>query len=301
MSTSTEIPITLAARNRRKGLLYLMVMAVGWGLNWPAMKFLLSEFPPMTMRCLSGFLAAACAIAVARRRGENLRPPRSQYGPLALFTALNFTAWMGLITVALLWLPASEAAIIAYTLPIWAVLMAWPILGETPTPIRLVALALGFGGVAILFAGQPIATSAAQWPGIVCVLAASILFALGSVLSKRRPLAMPPFAAIGWQVGLGTLPLLILALATETPDWQQVTPLGWAGIVWLATVPVIVAYAAWFQALQLVPASTAAISMLLVPVIGVFTSAIWLGEPLGIRQLAALALTVAGVSLASRT
>jgi drug/metabolite transporter (DMT)-like permease len=86
----------------------------------------------------------------------------------------------------------------------------------------------------------------------------------------------------------------------ETTAWREVTSVGWAGIGWLGTLPVVVAYAAWFRALKLVPASTAATATLLVPVIGVFASALWLGEPLGVRQLLALAMTVGGVALAAR-
>ena len=60
---------------------------------------------------------------------------------------LNVTGWMVLMGLALLWLPASEATLIAYTMPVWASLLAWPVLGERPTLLRAIALVMAFAGV----------------------------------------------------------------------------------------------------------------------------------------------------------
>ena len=110
---------------------------------------------------------------------------------------------------------------------------------------------------------------------------------------------MPPIAGVAWQALLGTLPLLVLA-GFEHPDWGKVTLLGGLGCLYAATIPNTVAYLAWFRALRLLPASTAAIGVLLAPMVGVFSSAALLGEPLGARQLVALAMTVGGIALAAR-
>jgi drug/metabolite transporter (DMT)-like permease len=88
--------------------------------------------------------------------------------------------------------------------------------------------------------------------------------------------------------------------AFEPQDWSLVTPLGWLALLYCATVPMVVAYIAWFRALKLLPAATAAIGTLIAPVVGVTGSALLLGEPLGARQLAALALTLGGMALAVR-
>ncbi len=94
----------------------------------------------------------------------------------------------------------------------------------------------------------------------------------------------------------------MLALAAfEHPLWARVTPLGWAGLAYVAIIPLTVAYLAWFRALRLLPASTAATGVLLAPMVGVFASAALLGEPLGPRQLLALAMTLTGVGLAARS
>jgi drug/metabolite transporter (DMT)-like permease len=292
-------PVKAMASARVRGLGLVLLTACAWGFNWPVAKFLLSELPPFTMRatCFSG--AVVFAFILAASRCEALVPPRAQRGRLALFALLNFGAFAVLTTIALVWLTASEAVIVTYTLPIWAVLLAWPVLGERPTVQHSAAIALGVGGVALLVGVGQVHVDPHELPGAACALGAAVLFGLGAVIAKRRPLAMPPIAGVAWQALLGTLPLLALA-GFEHPDWGRVTLWGWLGCVYAATMPNTVAYLAWFRALRLLPASTAAIGVLLAPMIGVFSSAALLGDPLGARQLVALAMTVGGIALAAR-
>jgi probable blue pigment (indigoidine) exporter len=212
---------------------------------------------------------------------------------------MNYGAFVVLTTFALVWLPASEAVIITYTLPIWAVLLAWPVLGERPTLLNGAAVVLGLGGVALLVGIGEVQGNPHRMLGAACGLAAAMLFGLGTVIAKRRPLALPPITGPAWQILLSAFPLLLLA-GFEHPDWGKVTALGWLGCAFSATLPYTIAYLAWFGALRRLPASTATIGVLLAPVIGVFASAALLGDPLGPRQVVALVLTVGGIALAAR-
>ncbi len=282
----------------------LAVTACSWGFNWPVSKFLLGELPPFEMRTLCCGGGAAFAFALAAARGEALIPPRHQWGRLIAFALMNYGAFTILTTLALFWLPASEAVIVTYTLPIWAGALAWPMLGERPTPARVAAMALGLGGVALLVTGQTAAApqpGGASWTplaGVLCGLTAAWVFALGTVVAKRTPLAMPPVAGVAWQATLGTIPVALLML-TEHPRLGTITGLGWGAIAYVAVLPMTVAYLTWFRALRLLAANTAATGVLLAPAIGVFASALLLGETLGWHQLGALGVTLAGVALAA--
>ncbi|MDE2006583.1 MAG: DMT family transporter [Rhodospirillales bacterium] len=277
----------------------LAVTACSWGFNWPVSKYLLSVLPPFAMRTLCCGAGAGFAFALAAARREPLWPPADQWGRLIAFALMNYGAFTILTTLSLYWLPASEAVIITYTLPIWAGALAWPMLGERPTPARIAAMALGLGGVALLVGGAGVAASWAQLPGALCGLGSAWIFALGTVVAKRRPLAMPPVAGVGWQATLGTLPVAVLAVF-ETVHLGAMPAIAWGAIGYVAVLPMVLAYLTWFRALKLLPANTAATGVLLAPAIGVFASAALLGEPLGPRQLGALAMTLAGVALAAR-
>ncbi len=108
----------------------LLVTALGWGSNWPLLKLILAEMPPFAARGWAGMLAAAALVLAARVTRVKLAVPRGMGGRLVLYSLLNVTAWMGITTVAMVWLLATEGAIAAYTMPIWAALLAWLVLGE---------------------------------------------------------------------------------------------------------------------------------------------------------------------------
>ncbi|HSU05235.1 MAG TPA: EamA family transporter [Acetobacteraceae bacterium] len=284
---------------RAEGLAFLALTACGWGFNWPVAKFLLSELPPFSMRAGCGIAGVAFAFVLARLRRERLWPRLGEWPLLTVFATLNFGAFSVLTTLSLVWLKASEAVIITYTLPIWAAILAWPMLGERPGIAKLAAMAMGLGGIALLVGADQMQASWTTLPGVMCGFVASWLFALGTVIAKRRPLTLPPVAGVAWQATLGAIPVGVLSL-WEHPAWDRVTPLGWTAAAYVATIPMTIAYLSWFRALRLLPASTAATGVLLAPMVGVFASAALLGDPLGPRQLFALAMTLTGVAVAAR-
>ena len=293
------MPLATLSRPRRVGLLCLLVTAVGWGLNWPAMKFLLREWPPLSARGWAGLAAALGLAGLALLRGERLAVPTGSAGRLLLAAATNVTAWMGLGTLCMLWLSVAEGALLVYTMPIWATLLAWPVLGQRPTVRGLAALALGLGGVAVLLGGHGLAPGSGKPLGALLALGAAVLFALGAVTS-RSPLGLAPLAATAWQVGLGCLPLAAAGLVFERPDPRTLSVAGWAAMAYMAAVPMGLCYLAWFEALRRLTPATATMATLLVPLVGVVAAALALGEPLGAREALALALTLGGVSLALR-
>ncbi|HEY0419344.1 MAG TPA: DMT family transporter, partial [Acetobacteraceae bacterium] len=258
-----------APPSRIEGAAMLLITAASWGLNWPVLKFVLTQWPPFLFRVLSGVGGVALLLAIALVRGEGLRPRAGQWGRLVVASILNITSWMGLATLALFWLDASEAAIIAYTMPIWAAMIAWPALGERPTWPRLAGLALGLSGVAVLLAGQllsaPASALAAKLPGVACILGTALMFASGAVFTKKFPIAMAPVPLVAWQVGIGMVPMLAVALVFDRWDLSRVSPLGWGALLYVAVIALGVSYLAWFRALKLLPASTAAVGTLLVP------------------------------------
>jgi drug/metabolite transporter (DMT)-like permease len=286
-------------RSSHAGLLYLLIASIGWGLNWPALKVILSEWPPLSARGASGVTAALGLAVLAVARGEHLAVPRAALGRLVVAAATNVFVWMGFTTVAMLWLNVGEAALLVYTMPIWVTLLAWPMLGQRPTVRTVAALALGIAGIAVLLGGQIAAVGSQKLLGVVLALSAAFLFALGTVTS-RSALPLPPLASVAWQVGIGCAPMLAAGLLFEWPDPNALSAAGWAAMAYMTIVPMGVCYVSWFAALRKLPPSTASIGTLLVPIIGVTTAAYALGEPFGVKEILALVLTLSGVALALR-
>ncbi len=279
------------------GKLLLMVTALGWGLNWSVLKFVLQDWPPLFARGTAGLIGALCLALLAIARGDSLAVPREARAPLVVAAAINVFAWMGFTALALNWLKVSEGALIAYSMPIWAMMLAWPLLGARPTRRSLVALGLSVTGMVVLMGGPDFTT--AKLPGVLFAFAAAVLFALGTV-KARKPLAMPGPAVAAWQVGLGCLPMVGLSLMLEQPHIASLSMQGAMGLAYMAIGPMALCYLTWFGALRRLPTAVAATSMLIVPVVGTLTAVPLLGETLGARELLAIVLTIGGVALALR-
>lgn len=290
-----------APPSRGSGYAMLFTTAVVWGINWPVGKHLLQELPPLSMRGLPGVFGGVLLAVVTVLAGQSLKVPRDQWARLLLYAILNVSAWMGLVGIALVYLGAGETAIIATTIPVWTAALAWPVLGERINSRRFVAMAMALIGIVILMGGNGVAIAQSKLAGIALVLFASFMFSLGAVLAKRKPLRLPPLTAAVWQIVIGCLIVTLMGLVFERPHLLQLTPLGWGLFSFSMIGQVCIGYACWFGALARLPASIAAIGTLLVPVVGVAASAVTLGEPLGPSQIGALALTMAGVAIASRS
>lgn len=296
MSTAAGVDL----RARYTGVICLAITAVGWGLNWPAIKVLLRELPPLFSRGIVGIAASLILAAVAYRRGENLLVPRRYIGRLFLASLTNVFAWMGFSTLSMRWLTVSEGALLVYTMPIWVTVFAWPMLGHRPSLKGCASLLLGIAGISVLLGAHGLSIDAHKAAGVGFALAAAILFALGTVLN-RNPLPIPPIALVAWQVGLGCLPMTIYGLLFENPSLRSLDSIGWAVLGYMTIVPMALCYLMWFAALRSLPAATASTGMLMVPIIGTVSAALLIGEQLRSSEVAAMALTLSGVALALRS
>ena len=298
----TEVARRRAAKSISPlGLAFLAVTSVGWGLNFPIMKNLLSEWPPLSSRGLCGIVGAAALALFALARRQSLGVPRPMWSRLLLVSLLTIGGWVAFMGLALLWLNASEAAVLGISVPVWVALLAWPILGERLSPLRAISLAVALAGIAVLIGGHGIEASLAKLPGFLCVLAGALCVALGTVLTKHFPLAMPPLSLAAWQIGLGCLPVAVVGLALEQPQLAALSAVGWASMLYMTLIQFCLCYVCWFAALERLPAATASIGTLLVPVIGVLAAGAMLHEPLGWRELTALVVTLGGVTMALRS
>jgi drug/metabolite transporter (DMT)-like permease len=281
------------------GIVLLAVLSLFWGLGWPAMKVVLAEIRPWTFRtvCLLG--AGAGLLALARAAGTRLRIPRSDLVPLLVTSLVNITGWHLLSAHGIAAMQAGRAAIVAYTMPLWAVLLSRLLLGERLGWLRLLALATGTAGMAVLL-GPDLQRLGAAPAGVAFMLGAAFCWAAGTVLIKFFRWHTPPAAIVGWQMLLGGLPVAAGALLIENPlALADISLKAGATLLYLVLGPMIFCHWAFFVVVRMFPANVAAISTLSIPIIGVFGSALLLGEPVTTAELLALLLVVAALGLTS--
>jgi drug/metabolite transporter (DMT)-like permease len=270
-------------------------LTLAWGFNWTALKVALSEVPPWTFRSLCLGLGSAVLFLALRAGGQRLELPRGQWGRLWLLALLNITAWNMLIAFGVALIPSGRAAILAYTMPVWAVPLSVWLLGERVTGAKLAGLALGLGGLALLL-GESFAGFGAAPLGALLVLGAALSWALGTVLQKRFPVNLPTGPYTAWIMLLGGVPIFAGALLFE--DWRElrnVSLMPALGTAYNVFIAFAFAHWAWIKIATSVPVSVFSISMLLIPVVGVLSGMLFLGESPTWAEYAALVLVVAAL------
>lgn len=284
-------------RSQAGAVALVMTIGVLWGLNWPAVKFILGSVPPWTFRALAFSFGAVLLAITARGAGERLQVSAHERLPMVIASLLTVFGFNVLTAFGQLLTETSKAAIIAFTMPMWAALLAVIFLGERLTLNRIAALLLGMAGLATLLAGD--ARNFIDHPaGFLFMLGAAVSWAAGTVLLKARDWAIAPLARSAWLVGVSAIPAWAGSLLFEQP-WTLNLPNASVLAVFAFHVvgPVALCYAAWVSLVSRLPASTAAIGTLLIPVVGVLSSSLLLGDVLTLDKIIALGLIVSSVAL----
>ncbi len=268
-----------------------------WGLNFPMMKLAVTGVDPWVFRVICLSVGGFGLLAIAKASGGHLRIPRQDLKPAILCSLLNITCWHLCSAFALTLIEAGRAAIIAYTMPVWAAILAVVFLGERFTWRRGFGLALGLTGLAVLLAPEADRVIAEPW-GPLLMLGAAVGWGSGTVAMKSVRWTLPVVQLTGYQLLFGGVPVLIGALLFGRPETLATAELpNWIGLVYAATIPMIFCHYAWFKTVSLLPANIAAIGTLAIPVVGVLSSAIALGEPIGVAEIAALGLVIAALAM----
>ncbi|MFK7943448.1 MAG: DMT family transporter [Paracoccaceae bacterium] len=272
------------------GFLMLASLGLFWGLNWPFMKIVLGEVTIWWFRSISVTVGGVGLLTITRLIGLPLLPSRAEIRPLLICTVFSILGWHLCSGYGVSLMPAGRASIIAFTMPVWAAVLSIWVLGERLTIYKVAGLALGLAGLAALIG--PDLDALVEAPlGVVFMLGASMTWAVGTVLFKKFQWSSPVATLIGWQLLLGAAVITCGAVAWEplpTPsDW---TLEAWLALAYLFALPMIYCQWAYFYVVKIFPAGIAAIGTLAVPVVGVFSSAFILGEPLGWQEFTALGL-----------
>jgi drug/metabolite transporter (DMT)-like permease len=272
--------------------LTLVLLSVSWGLTWPAMRVALAEIPVFSMRTVSlGLGALTLVIVVAAQRRKVMMPNATAWAHVFVAAILNIVCFSLLSAFALLQAATSRVAILAYTMPIWAALFAFPVLGERFDRVRITALALCVAGMAVLIA--PLAGAGIPI-GLLLALGTGVSWAAGTVYLKWARIDADPVVVAAWQLVTGFL-VVVIALAfvegglhlgeAHLPALFGMVFTGWIGSGF--------AYLLWFKIVGRLPAMTASLGILSVPAVGVISNAALLGEWPTASDMAGFALIFA--------
>jgi len=277
------------------GFVLLAAVTIFWGINWPGMKIVLGEIPPWWFRTICLAVGGAALLVLSRLSGNRLQVTRADIGPLMLCGVFNMVGWHLFSAYGLTLVPAGRASIIAFTMPVWAALAAVPVLGERVSLPVFAGLALGMAGLGILI-GHDISVLGSAPTGSLMMLGAAVSWGIGTVLFKRFDWQTPVATIIGWQLLSASLPVGIGAAILETPpDLTALSHSAIIALVYVLAFPMVFCQWAYFRIVRMFPAVYAAIGVMAVPVIGVYSSLVVLGEAVGWREVLALVLVCSAI------
>ncbi|MEM6624692.1 MAG: DMT family transporter [Pseudomonadota bacterium] len=278
-------------------VLTVVLIGLFWGLNWPAVKFVLTEVPPLTLRAAAFTLASACLALYCAARGMALRPPWRELPWMAVTGLLVIFGFNVAVALGQVLTETSKAAIIAYCMPALTALFAALFLGERLTMRILAALAAALAGIGVL-ASENLADLLANPLGPALMLFSATAWALGTVALKAARFTLSALPLTVWFLGLSALAAWPLALIFERPilpEWPSAAVITvWA---WHAIFPMILCYALWTGLVGRLPAAVAAIATLMAPVVGVISAIILLGDPVTWQKVAALCLILLSITI----
>ena len=264
------------------------------------MKIIVSEVSVWEFRALTGIAAGllllGLAVAAGGSSGEAWKPPRAEWPRLCLAALFNITSWFVFIGFGVSMMGAGHAVVMAFTMPLFAAVFGVLFLGEAMTRRRIAALALGAAGIAVLMS-HDFGAIGAEPLGFALTLTGAALWSVGVLIQKHTPWRIGVLALGGWQLLIGTLPLAAVWLAVGGLDYAHAGAAVWWSSAYLVLVALVFCYFAWFSVVKIFPASVSAIGTLMVPVVGVVSGIVVLGEPFGLRDLVALVLIVGAVAL----
>ena len=275
----------------------MAILALIWGCNWPVLKLGVTEIPPLTFRTLTLPFAALGLLAVARMSGESIAIPRGWRAKVAVLAFFNIAGWNGLVLFGVQQLPAGRSAILAYTMPVWATLVALMVLHEPLGRRKAIGLVLGMIGMALLL-GEDFALLRRSPFGATMILGAAILWSVGTVLLRKWKPPIAQNTLSGWLMLAGWLPLAVAAPLFDDVGLPRLAHVSW--LVWFAIgynilLAGTLAHWAWFTLARTLPVAVSGLASLPVPVVGVFAGMIVLGERPGTTEWLALAFVLASL------
>jgi drug/metabolite transporter (DMT)-like permease len=278
-----------------RNLLLVGALGLCWGFNWPAVKLALGEIPPWTLRAVAFWLATVILFGVLLAARAQLAVPRRHWLRLAVVGILSIAAYNIFSAFAQLTATTSRAAVLSYTMPIWAVIFARFFLGEPFDRRRQIGLALGAAGLLAL--GVPLLQAGQLTIGLFYALMSGIVWAAGSVFLKRWPINASAPVITAWQMCLAALVMTVGMLVLEgLPESLPVLPSTYVGLAYNVLIGQALASTLWFTILGIMPAGTAAIGSLLVPAVGAVGATLILGERPTLSDWLGLALVIAAAA-----
>lgn len=279
----------------RQQMTLLILLTLVWGFNWPMLKLGVSHYPPLSFRSLSMWLGLPFLAWVLRARKISFRIPRPDWKELFTLATTNMLVWHVLIILAVQNLSSGRSAILGYTMPIFSAMIG--VFGYGAA-LRWRGW-LGVGSAAlgvVLLLWHELSAISGKPLGVLMGLVAAAFWGLGTQQIRHTRIQVPTLTIVFWMTFMSTLLMTFLAFFFERAQWGPPPAVAWMSIVYNAFGVFVFAQAAWLSLARNLPPLASTLSVMFIPVLGVFSGAYFLNEALHWQDWAAIALIVLAIA-----
>lgn len=289
----------LSEKINRTDIILIVLVTLTWGLSYSVIKFALKDYPPIAFRTwclLLGILALG--IYLVRKR-ISFRVPQAERLRVFQLSTLNMILWQIGLMYGVLLLNSGRAAIIGYTMPVWALLTSVLVYGAKLSWQGVLGVTLALTATLLLGVAEFSAFSAAPI-GVMLMLGAAISWGAGTAMTRHAKLTISNEVLAFWSLISAFIALLALTYFTEYDRWRWPVFNEWLAIVYAGVVTFSFGYVAWFRVARKLPPVVSSLSIMLVPVVGLFAGSIFMGEALSSFDYAALILILLAMATVIR-
>jgi drug/metabolite transporter (DMT)-like permease len=278
----------------RRQLVILLLLTLVWGVNWPVMKLGVTHYPPLTFRALSMWLGLPLLGGALLLMKVPFRIPRKDWCELLWLATTNMFVWHVCIIFAVVTLSSGRTAILGYTMPIFSGVIGALFFASPLGRRGWIGVSAAAVGVLLLlwheltqFAGRPL--------GVLLALFAAAVWALGTQNLRRTRLVASALAITFWMTLLTAILMAVLAAVFESSRWQLPNGDAAFAIGYNAVLIFGFAQAAWFYLAKTLPPIASTLSVMMIPVLGVFSGAVWLREAVHWQDWTAVLLMMVAI------
>ena len=261
----------------REQLIGLVALTMMWGLNWPMMKLSLRELPALYFRSITMAMGAAWLGIYYMRQGIRMWPQGREWRDIVVLGVPNILLWHSFAILGVQALPSGRASILGFTMPVWTVVLGALFMGVALNRRSVLAMVAALTGIGLLISHE-LSALQGQPMGVFWMELGAISWGFGTLLMRSWRSTIPVQALTVWMMLLSSPFIGMAAVATETWPSLDLTGWGWISVAYSVLINYGFAQIIWFGMARDLPASTSAMSIMAVPVVGTLSATVVVGE-----------------------
>lgn len=269
-----------------------IAFVIMWSSAFSSARIIVQDAPPLTALSFRFLISGLIAIALAKALGQTIRLNRPQWISTIVFGICQNALYLGLFFVAMQWIEAGLAAIIASSMPLIVAFLSWVFLKEKTALLGITGLVAGFIGVAIIMSAR--LTGGADPFGLFICVIGVLALSIATLVVRGASSGGNVLMIVGLQMLVGSAFLAVPALALETIEVNLTLSLVLA-FAYTTLVPGLIATWIWFLLVGRIGSTRAATYHFLNPFFGVAIATVILNEQLSIRDFIGVAIITAGI------